>query len=418
MDSTWLGVALKSTLLLVLAWLLASLLRRRSAAARHLVWTAALAAVLVLPLLSVWLPALRVRTAAGLWPSAAGVIFQASTAASANAGAADSTAPRSMATSFPSTRHPVEWRIWLLLVWAVGFLAAFARTVASYAAAGRLRRSAGPFPDSALCGELSRVLGMRGAVEVLEIKAGSMPMTFGLAHPAILVPAESAQWDAKRRRNVLLHELAHVRRGDAATHVMARAALNIYWWNPLAWIAWREFLKERERAADDLVLSAGARASDYAGHLLEVARTLQSAPAMGWATVAMARRSQLEGRLLAILDSGVNRAAASRASALVAALVAVALVAPLAAVRAQESQPQAVTAGLDADAAIRAARSQKNYERLEDCRECRHTVAQVRHSAQSSGGGVTHSRRSLWRAKRAIRCWLDESRCARREAKT
>jgi len=68
--------------------------------------------------------------------------------------------------------------------------------------------------------------------------------------------------------------------------------------------------------------------------------------------VAKARRSQLEGRLLAILDSGVNRAAAGRASVLAAALLAVAVVAPLAAVRAQESQAQAVP--------------QKDYERLEN----------------------------------------------------
>jgi len=120
-------------------------------------------------------------------------------------------------------------------------------------------------------------------------------------------------------------------------------------------------------SADDLVLSAGARASEYAGHLLEVARTLQTGPAMGRAAVAMARRSQLEGRLLAILDSGVNRAAAGRASLLAAVLLAVALVAPLAAVRAQQSQTQAPAIdGNAADAAIRAARSQNNYERLEN----------------------------------------------------
>ena len=63
-------------------------------------------------------------------------------------------------------------------------------------------------------------------------------------------------------------------------------ALALNWWNPLAWTAWRQFLKERERATDDLVLQAGARASEYAGHLLDVARTMQNAPAMGWAAIA------------------------------------------------------------------------------------------------------------------------------------
>ena len=139
-----------------------------------------------------------------------------------------------------------------------------------------------------------------------------MPMTFGVFRPTVLLPAGASEWSPERLRVVLLHELAHVRRGDVAMHLLARTALALYWWNPLAWFAWREFLKERERATDDLVLHAGARASDYAGHLLEVARTLQPAPATAWAAIAMARRSELEGRLVAILDSGVNRRPSGR----------------------------------------------------------------------------------------------------------
>jgi TonB family protein len=161
------------------------------------------------------------------------------------------------------------------------------------------------------------------------------------------MPPEAAGWSEERRRMVLLHELAHVRRGDAATHLLARTAWSLNWWNPLAWFAWREFLKERERATDDLVLNAGARASDYAGHLLEVARTMQSAPATAWAAVAMARRSQLEGRLRAILDSGVKRQAPGRVAALAATLLAIAAVAPFAAMRAQTTAPQTTAPKVD-----------------------------------------------------------------------
>src|SRR6266404_6528046 len=64
--SFFLGAALKSTAVLSAAWIAAFLLRRRSAAARHLVWTGAAAAVVALPLLSISLPALRTPTVAGL----------------------------------------------------------------------------------------------------------------------------------------------------------------------------------------------------------------------------------------------------------------------------------------------------------------------------------------------------------------
>ena len=186
-----------------------------------------------------------------------------------------------------------------------------------------------------------------------------MPMTFGILRPAILLPS-TRQWSEERRRTVILHELAHVRRGDVATQRIARLALILHWWNPLAWAAWRELLKESERAADDLVLSRGERASDYASHLLEVARALQAPPDRGWA-VAMARRSQLEGRLTAILDADVNRKTASRAWVITAALAGIAIIAPLAAIRAQE----APALPADVDATIRAAVAQKNHEMLD-----------------------------------------------------
>ncbi len=63
--SIFFGVAVRSTVLLGLAWLAGLLLRRRSAAARHLVWTAAAAAIVILPLLLVAMPSLRVSGVLG-----------------------------------------------------------------------------------------------------------------------------------------------------------------------------------------------------------------------------------------------------------------------------------------------------------------------------------------------------------------
>ena len=357
MFSILIGIALKSTVVLGVAGLLAFVLRGRSAAARHLVWTAAAAAVLALPFLSVSLPVLPV-------PASTGVVFQALASASGDGAVAPSAIARggAAARGTPAAWRP-DWRMILMLLWAAGAAIAFAQMLVACVTIWRLRRSARPFRDLDLCNALSQALGMRRTVNVLETKTGSMPMTFGILRSAIFMPSDAAQWSDERRRVVLLHELAHVRRGDVAAHLLARAALSLYWWNPLAWIAWREFLKERERATDDLVLNAGARASEYASHLLQVARSMQSSTAMGWAAVAMARRSQLEGRLLAILDTRIARKAPGRAAAFVASLLAIALVAPFAAVQAQDSKPQGVPA--DVDAAIRAANSQKNHEMLE-----------------------------------------------------
>jgi TonB family protein len=345
------GLALKSTAVLASACLITLFLRGRSAAVRHLVWTAASAAVLMLPLLSVSLPALRVPLPAGATGPAAFQVF---------ASARVPQGPHSTQTALPVRKAgaaaPVDWMPILVGLWAAGTLLAFGRMLAAWVTLARLRRRAKPFCDG----------GFRG-VDVLETPSGSMPMAFGILRSAILLPADAAEWSEERRQVVLLHELAHVRRGDVATHLLARIALIAYWWNPLAWFAWREFVKERERAADDLVLNAGTSAPEYARHLLEVARSMQLAPATGWAAVAMVRRSQLEIRLRSILDSRVNRKATGRASALIAAMAAMVaglLVAPLAAVRAQEVKVGAVPA--DVEATIRSAISQNAYQVLED----------------------------------------------------
>ena len=290
-----LNLAVKSTALLAAAWIAAFALRRRSAAARHIVWMAAFAAALALPVLSIALPALQLPGMAWL-PDAPRWCFVRMHVCPRSA-----SRRRRDCDGFSSRgRHPqtplgsdFDWPLWVMLIWCGGsaaLLGADDRGVPPHGAAppavARVRCSLRP---------------ARG-VQVLEAPAGSMPMTFGVLHPVVFLPADAMEWSEERRAMVVRHELAHIERGDAAMHLAARAAISLLWWNPLAWKAWREFLKEREKAADDLVLAGGARASDYAGHLLEIARSMQSEPATAWAAVAMARRSQLEGRLLSILD--------------------------------------------------------------------------------------------------------------------
>lgn len=351
------NLTVKSTLLLALAWLGALLLRRRSAAARHIVWTAAFAALLALPLLSLSLPAWPHPFANALLRADSGVTFQATATAPrgtvATAGTGTPANGAGPARPAPVTRDPRGLALGLYLA---GVLFALWQMLRAYLAIAKLRRTlpASPYQP--------QEFGIAEPVRLLETEAG-MPMAAGVLRPAIFLPAESAGWTWERLRVVVLHEYAHIVRGDAAAQLLARAALCLHWFNPLAWFAWREFLKERERAADDLVLQSGAAPADYAGHLLEIARTMQTLPAGAAAGIAMARRSQLEGRLLAILDSRVQRGAAGRTALAAALLAALALAAPLATVRAQsqaEQQPPP-----DVQQSIATANAQKNHELLE-----------------------------------------------------
>jgi TonB family protein len=340
------GVALKSILLLGAAGVAAILMRRQSAATRHVVWMAAFTALLALPLLTASLPGLY----APVTPES---VFQATAPLRLGAEASEPRAPASGPTSgqpAESRRRPRRATPLVFWAWFAGTGVSLAQMALAWLAAVRIRRKARPFRGISI-----------DRVPVLETKPGAMPMTFGLLRPAIFLPSDAAEWTAERRRLVVSHELAHIQRGDAATHLLARFALSLYWWNPLAWLAWRQFVRERERAADDMVLRSGVRASDYAGHLVEIARAIEASAAFGWAAVAMSHRSQLESRVRAILDTRINRRAPRRAAGWVAALAAIVLIAPLAALRAQDTQ----TVPADVDATIRAAAAQKNHEMLD-----------------------------------------------------
>ena len=357
------SAALKSTLVLGAAWLIAYVLRGRSAAARHMVWTASAAALVALPFLSVGLPALHLRLANAVLPADVGLVFRTTaTTAAAPAGGVAATRQAPAPTNAPApAERGIDGKTALMLLWMAGIAAGLLQMLTAAAKLWQTRRAARVSPDQAEADTLATHLGIEHSVRVLETGSG-MPMTFGVLQPTVLLPEEARAWSGERRRVVLLHELAHVRRGDAATHLLARTALALHWWNPLAWTMWREFLKERERATDDLVLGTGAKASEYAGHLLEIARTLQARPASAAAGVAMARRSQLEGRLLAILDGRTARGQQGRAATVAAVVAAVAMMAPLAAVRAQSQAEQSAP---DVESTIRAANAQKNHEILD-----------------------------------------------------
>ena len=129
-----------------------------------------------------------------------------------------------------------------------------------------------------------------------------------------MLPAAAARWSEERLRVVISHELAHVRRGDWGTQLAAELLRAVFWFNPLVWIACRRLRAESELACDDEVLNGGVEGVDYAGHLLDLARVLNS-PRHAWLSApAMARPSSLEGRISAMLNADLNRHPVTRAA--------------------------------------------------------------------------------------------------------
>lgn len=256
----------------------------------------------------------------------------------------------SPSASFPAwSGSAVEWLIGL---WLIGVLVTLCRTAFSLIAARRLLRGTRLITEGALNDAAMEASSRLLLSTAMIIKAGTaampvaVPMTFGAVRPMVLMPQEAATWPAERLRVVLLHEAAHVKRLDWMTTMLAQVVCALYWFHPLVWLTLRRLRMESEQACDDIVLSNGVEAVEYADHLVEVVRRL-AGRRVSSAVVTMAYSQEVTGRLKTILSGSKNRTAATRRGLTVAILAALVIVLPLAAVRPTEADGPADKASAD-----------------------------------------------------------------------
>jgi TonB family protein len=339
------GNAWKATVILVAAFGAAMLLRRASASLRHLVWSAAIVCLAVLPLASLALPPWHAALPAGSGIASIVAAGPASVplSAVANPPVAANTNPAgevgSQRGAFPVSRA-------LVAVWAIGFCLVAGRLWIGVRRVREMTRGAGELRNgdwSQASAQLANRLPLRRAVALLQNERVSIPMTAGFWRPVVLLPKDAEQWPAERRWVVLAHELLHVHRADYGLWMLARLACALYWFHPLVWFAAARMRQEAEQACDDGVLRLGAEAPAYAEHLVSLARGWSLARTAELSAMAMAQPSHLESRIRALLDPTRDRREATRRARLGVAVAAVLALAPLAAVRATA---QAATASL------------------------------------------------------------------------
>lgn len=338
------ALILKVTLLLGSGILAAALLRKRSAAERHDVWTFALVAAVLLTLFGPVAPSIELAVA----PPATSTTATTTAATdgplrAGNGGEGVAAAPSrgttpSVASGALANRRGLAtgWPLSTLLagLWALGTVAVLLWCAAGHLALRHLARRARPLEDggwTTLLASAAALAGVRRPLLLCCSEAVGTPVTWGSRRPKIVLPADAETWPLERRRAALLHELAHVARHDYLVQLAGMAACALYWFHPAAWMAMRRLRAESERACDDRVLAAGTAPAEYAAQLLEVARGRRALHLAGAATaIGMARPSTLEGRLLAVLDESIPRRAAPARTRLLAAAALVALLVPFA----------------------------------------------------------------------------------------
>src|SRR5262245_24922115 len=407
------GSALKGTIILGLAALAALWLRRGSAASRHMAWQMGLLGLLALPVVTfvrpfeVHIPALpsftinspaqrapRVEAPAPVQNSAPPVSTEKSSSKASSDGSSPAAfEPVNEPVSAPRVSLFARVLPWLGVIWFAGVLAVLARFTLGLLVARWYTRKARPLDAiewASMNETMSFAVGLGHPVRLLKSQRAATPMTFGVINPVVLLPGDADEWPEERRRIVLLHELAHVHRLDSLTHIFTQLACAIYWFNPLVWIAAARLRAEAERACDDWVLRAGMRASTYADHLLDMVRTIGRlhTPA---AALPMAQRSTFEGRLLAILEPGLNRNGLTRGQGLLLTSIIALVVFPLAAVTPVRSQPSnesdlPMNAAVTTDHNQPKQHAEQTQQRTQTQQETR---SQTNTNTQTSGAEVT-----------------------------
>ncbi len=134
-----------------------------------------------------------------------------------------------------------------------------------------LRRHTLPAPAAVVLRLASLVRTFRLAVRpgIFASRLTTVPLLTGIVRPAILLPAATPDGASRDELDLILgHELAHVRRGDLVWGWVPAIAARLFFFDPLARLASREYLAAREEACDAEVLQTLDVAPAAYGRLL------------------------------------------------------------------------------------------------------------------------------------------------------
>jgi len=168
----------------------------------------------------------------------------------------------------------IGWQAWLLLIWSVVVLWQIVRLLGQRLRLSRLLKRGVPAEGGLawLVADLAGEIGLRHAPAAVSVDGDCPLFVCGLWRSRLVLPSRlMASLGPVERRQVILHELAHVKRHDLAWGWPVEIARIVYFFHPLVyWVAYQLRL-ERELACDQLAMArSGHTAADYAQTLVQV----------------------------------------------------------------------------------------------------------------------------------------------------
>ncbi|HSV99047.1 MAG TPA: M56 family metallopeptidase [Sedimentisphaerales bacterium] len=194
--------------------------------------------------------------------------------------------PRTVAVQDPPApmrSGPLSWTACAMAVWLVGVVALGLglhirlRRLSREHAASRPTDAPAWFDD--LLAQTVRELGLRRAPQVVFSDKVCCPAVFGVLRPVLLFPTDRLPVTRQETRHILLHELAHIKRGDLLVHAGYMILATVYWINPLLWLIRKHVQNLRELCCDATVAAhLREETAGYRETLLATGRALLARP--------------------------------------------------------------------------------------------------------------------------------------------
>jgi len=289
-----------SVLIVILAALDLVLRKRVKAVVRYWIWLLILAKLLLPPSLSSptslvsWVGSrLPKTTLVSLTPASPFVVPETISGA---APTPMDTAPRPRAAEGPVSEtaplstapiRPVAlptWQALVLLAWVAAVLLMGVLLIQRVSFVHGLMAQSQEAPDAlrALLEQCRRQMAVRRGAGIRLTCLSVSPSVCGLLRPVILMPEQMIQQlETPQLRSVLLHELAHLQRGDLWINLLQTLLQIVYLYHPLLWLANARIRAVREQAVDEAVLAAlGEDAEEYPRTLLSISKLAFGRPAL------------------------------------------------------------------------------------------------------------------------------------------
>jgi len=327
----------QDALLVVCVWLLLRAWPKINAATRYVVWSATLAAAIIVPVATTLAfftaaqPAVKTQTAAVATSS----YHAPAPHAPVRTQSVTPTASPAVVSKMPERLRvtlPVAAAIGIFAVWLVLALYALTRLAIGLFRLEQLKRDALPLPVEYRDAMPQWLRANKGArdVRLCVSDETDVPVAVGLFDAMILIPrALLERLSEPEVDQICLHELAHLRRADDWTNGLQRIINALLGWNPAARFIGQQLDLEREVACDDWVLSFVGTVRPYALCLTKMAESApwprHPIPAPG----VFATRKHISLRIERLLGAGRNIAtnlAPAPAAAAIAIVGAIALV--------------------------------------------------------------------------------------------